>query len=180
MASVTVVPYCEDWPLRFREAREELLALFANSQVRLEHIGSTAVPGLSAKPVLDLLLGAPSLTEIESAIPALAARGYEYVPKYERELPERRYFVRNASLCCQGMRIHLHGVVEGSRIWRQQLHFRDNLRADSALRAQYDALKRQLAATFADDKSAYQAAKAPFIAAVMASMRVATDPDRVC
>jgi GrpB-like predicted nucleotidyltransferase (UPF0157 family) len=170
MAGVTLLPYCEDWPRRFREAREELLALFADPKMLVEHIGSTAVPGLSAKPVLDLLLGAVSLARIEAAIPALEARGYAYVPKYERELPERRYFVRDADGNGRRLRIHLHAVVTGSPIWRQQLHFRDALRADPVLRADYDALKRRLAFEHAGDKSAYQDAKAPFILAVMARL----------
>lgn len=171
MARVTVVPYSPAWPALFEAARTELLALFSRQAVRLEHIGSTAVPGLSAKPVLDLLLGAPALAPVEAAIPRLAVIGYEYVPKYERELPERRYFVRAAGPSPAGMtlRIHLHAVVAGSRIWHQHLAFRDALRADAALRLEYEQLKRGLAERHGDDKAAYQAAKDPFIAAFMAS-----------
>ena len=166
MAAVVIQPYSSDWPGQFLVAREQLLAAFAPLTVTIEHIGSTAVPGLAAKPVLDLLLGAPSLAQIESRIAALARLSYDYVSRYERELPERRYFVKAAD---GGLRQHLHGVVIGSALWRDHLVFRDRLRDEPALRAQYQALKRQLAERFADDKAAYTAAKEPFIRSVLAA-----------
>ncbi len=164
MAAVVVQPYSSDWPGQFLGAREQLLAAFAPLPVTIEHIGSTAVPGLAAKPVLDLLLGSASLAEIESRIGTLARLGYDYVARYERELPERRYFVKAAD---GGMRQHLHGVVIGSALWRDHLTFRDRLRDEAGLRAQYQALKLQLAERFADDKAAYTAAKEPFIRSVL-------------
>ena len=170
--AVVVMPWSSGWQTAYARVREELLPWFPPGSVRIEHIGSTAVDGLCAKPVLDLLLGAPALAVIETAIPALAALGYDYIRRHEQELPERRYFVRPADDGRGRMRVHLHGVVEGSPIWRQQLHFRDSLRADPELCGQYAALKRQLAEVHAADKSAYQAAKAPFIQAVLAGAPV--------
>ncbi len=107
MAAVVIQPYSSDWPGHFLVAREQLLAAFAPLTVTIEHIGSTSVPGLAAKPVLDLLLGAASLAQIESRIGALARLGYDYVSRYERELPERRYFVKAADA---GLRQHLHAA----------------------------------------------------------------------
>lgn len=170
MSAVVLLPYSERWPLAFELIRAEVLGVFADPPVdsepaSLQHIGSTSVPGLCAKPVIDVLLGATSLARIEANIGALAALGYVYVSKYERELPMRRYFVRDAD--GERPRVHLHGVVVGSPIWREHLAFRDALRADPALRDRYAALKTELAARFARDKAAYTDAKAPFIRATI-------------
>jgi GrpB-like predicted nucleotidyltransferase (UPF0157 family) len=167
MTSMLVVrPYSEEWPNLFRAIREELLAVFSPLAVAIEHIGSTSVPGLAAKPVIDVLLGARSLTDIEANIAALGNHGYSYVPKYEREIPMRRYFVKSPAA---SLRIHLHAVEIGSSIWREHLAFRDALRSDPDLRSRYQSLKLRLAEEYADDKSAYTAAKGPFIQSVLAA-----------
>jgi GrpB-like predicted nucleotidyltransferase (UPF0157 family) len=168
MAGVLVVPYSAEWPGVFAALAEELHPVLVPLPVRLEHIGSTSIPGLSAKPVIDLLLGAQSLKDIESRIQALASIGFEYVSKYEREIPERRYFVRSQP---NALRVHLHGVVRGGKLWRDHLAFRDALRADAALRDHYQELKLHLAAVHADDKAAYSEAKGPFIRSVMDSLK---------
>jgi GrpB-like predicted nucleotidyltransferase (UPF0157 family) len=163
---VVVSPYSTEWPDRFRDARDELFAAFAPTGVAIEHIGSTSVPGLAAKPVIDVLLGADSLADVESKIEALGRLGYAYVPKYERELPMRRYFVKSSA---GALRIHLHAVERGSRLWQEHRAFRDALRADAGLRSEYQSLKLDLAERFAGDKSAYTEAKGPFILAVIAA-----------
>jgi GrpB-like predicted nucleotidyltransferase (UPF0157 family) len=162
-----VSPYSEAWPKLFLAIREELLALFSPIEVAVEHIGSTSVPGLAAKPVIDVLLGACALADIESHIGSLGELGYAYVPKYEREIPMRRYFVKSPAA---SLRVHLHAVELGLEIWREHLAFRDALRADSDLRARYQSLKLRLAEEFADDKAAYTAAKAPFIQSAIANV----------
>lgn len=164
--SAVVSPYSAEWPRQFDRIREELLSVFAPHAVVVEHIGSTSVPGLAAKPVIDVLLGAGTLAEIESRIGQLGERGYVYVPKYERELPTRRYFTKSPAA---SLRMHLHAVEIDSPIWLAHLAFRDALRSDPALRADYQALKLRLAETFADDKSAYTEAKGPFIQSVLAA-----------
>lgn len=167
MPAIVLIPYSPDWPAQFHAIREELLTVFAPTAVTIEHIGSTSVPGLSAKPVIDVLLGARSLADIELKIKPLSEIGYSYVPKYEVEIPTRRYFVKASAT---SLRVHLHVVELGSRIWQEHLAFRDRLRADASLRSQYQALKLRLAEEFADDKSAYTAAKGPFIQSVLASV----------
>jgi GrpB-like predicted nucleotidyltransferase (UPF0157 family) len=164
VSRVHISPYDPAWPAAFATARAEIAAVFAPPGVVVEHIGSTAVPGLAAKPVIDLLLGAPSLAVIEAAIPALAALGYGYRPAYEADIPERRYFVKAEP---GALKLHLHGVVSGSALWRDHLAFRDALRGDAGLRADYENLKLDLARQFAADKAAYTAAKAPFIQEVL-------------
>jgi GrpB-like predicted nucleotidyltransferase (UPF0157 family) len=165
MTAVVLSPYSSDWPVLFQRVREEVLGAFAPQPVRVEHIGSTSVPGLSAKPVIDMLLGAASLAQIEAGIGALERLGYVYRRAYETELPMRRYFVKAPA---DSLRVHLHGVVVGSPLWREHLAFRDALRADDRLRDEYRTLKQALARTHARDKAAYTEAKGPFIRAVLA------------
>ena len=164
MPAVVVQPYSADWPRQFDAVRDELRGVFAFVEVAIEHIGSTSVPELAAKPVIDVLVGAASLAYIEDRIASLAALGYEYVAKYEVELPLRRYFVKSSML---SPRIHVHAVVTGSTIWREHLAFRDALRTNAALRSEYQELKVQLAARFVDNKAAYTEAKDPFIKAAL-------------
>lgn len=167
MPNVVVSPYSTEWSSCFRVIREELLSVFSPMAVVIEHIGSTSVPGLAAKPVIDVLLGARSLVEVESKIEALSDLDYVYVKRYEDVLPMRRYFVKSPAA---SFRIHLHAVERGSRIWQEHLAFRDALRTDPALCARYQSLKLQLAEAFADDKAAYSAAKDPFIQSVLADV----------
>jgi GrpB-like predicted nucleotidyltransferase (UPF0157 family) len=167
MAALILVEYQSDWPSQFAEVAGELRGSFAGSSVVIEHIGSTSVPGLCAKPVLDLLLGAESLSVIEFHVPGLVRIGFAYRPEHEASLPERRYFVRGAGTL---PRIHLHAVVLNAPIWQQHLAFRDALRSSRQLSEEYAGLKRALAAVHGNDKSAYTAAKAPFIARVLASL----------
>ena len=174
MSNVVVSPYSAEWPASFVTLREELLSVFRPTKVQVEHIGSTSVPGLVAKPVIDMLLGARDLTDIELKIPAIEKLGYSYVAKYERELPMRRYFVKSGS---NSLRVHLHAVVHGSAIWKEQIGFRDALRFDPALASQYADLKLRLAAEFKHDKSAYTDAKAPFIQTVLSRLHSRADAD---
>lgn len=172
MTGVVLIPYCTSWPSKFDAVRAELLYVFAGAPVVVEHIGSTSVPGLAAKPVLDVLLGASSLAEIEQRIAPLANAGYEYRRSYEQHIPARRYFVRAGD---GAMRVHLHAFVEGHPVWQGHLHFRDSLRSDSSLREEYQAIKSSLAREFHDNKDAYTAAKASFIQRVLSAGRVGAE-----
>ena len=160
---VVLVPYDADWPRRFDEERRVLVELFAATTAVVEHVGSTAVPGLGSKPVIDVMVGVPALALAEERIPALEAAGYEYVPDYETQLPERRYF-RKPRL---GPRtFHVHCVVMGSDLWIQHIAFRDYLRAHPEVAAAYYELKADLARRVT--KAEYTEAKRPFIEQVLA------------
>lgn len=157
------------WPQQFREAAAQLHDVFHDTPIHLEHIGSTAVPGLCAKPILDLLLGTVDLASISAKVPPLAALGYRYKPEHEGEVPDRRYFSRPAT---DAPAIHLHGVVHDSVLWRNHLAFRDALRSDPEVAGAYGELKRRLAQRHAEDRAAYTDAKGPFIARLLARLRV--------
>lgn len=155
---VIVVPYDPEWPRRFEEERIVLAAVFAGSEPVIEHVGSTAVPGLGAKPVVDIMVGLQALVDAVDRIPALEAAGYEYVDEYETQLPERRYFRKPRR---RPRAFHVHCVVTGSEFWTRHLAFRDYLRAHPDAAAAYYELKRDLAARLSKDE--YTPAKSLFI-----------------
>lgn len=166
MSELRVIEYQDTWPSQYEQVAAEIRPAIAVRGVVLEHVGSTAVPGLCAKPVLDIVLGVADLCEVEAKIPALAQIGFIYRPEYERKLPSRRYFVRAEG---QLPRAHLHSVILGGTIWLQHLRFRDALREDRELMQSYAALKKHLALVHAHEKAAYTEAKAPFIEQVLAA-----------
>ncbi len=162
-----IAPYSKTWPINFAAIQSHLRLIFTEPSIEIEHIGSTAVPGMCAKPVIDVLVGAHSLARIEAAIPDLAAAGYAYISKYEVEIPMRRYFVKSES---ELARVHVHAVCKGSEIWNAHLGFRELLRADAKKRKAYAQLKLELASLHKDDKAAYTEAKAPFIRQMLAGL----------
>lgn len=134
---------------------------------QVEHIGSTAVPGLPAKPVLDIIPGVRRLADADACVPRLVAAGFRYISQYEEVFPERRFFRFDGAA-----RQNLHMVVVGSRFWREHLAFRDALRAEPQTRVAYATLKRALARRFRNDRAAYTDAKGPFIREVVARAAV--------
>lgn len=159
-----LTPYSPLWPAVFDLERRRLLEIF-NEAVAVEHIGSTAVPGLGAKPIIDVMLGAPDLALVEARMPALAEEGYRYVPEFEKAMPARRYFTK---LDRPPGRFHLQAVTLDSPFWARHLAFRDALRADESLARKYWRLKQHLAARHRDDRAAYAEAKGDFIRAALA------------
>jgi GrpB-like predicted nucleotidyltransferase (UPF0157 family) len=165
-SGVELTPYSPLWPAIFDLERRRLLEIFDHAVV-VEHIGSTAVPGLGAKPIIDLMLGSPDLAQVEARIPALEAEGYRYVKEFEKSIPDRRYFTK---MDVPPGQFHLHAVVLGSGFWKRHLAFRDVLRADPALAAKYWRLKHHLAAQL-PDRAAYADAKSEFIRKALAGWR---------
>ena len=166
--TVVIVDCDPRWPAMFEEEKVRILATIGPHVVAVEHIGSTAVPGLAAKPIIDILVGIRWLHDARLCIGPLAAIGYEYVPEYEDELPERRYFRKGPP---GGRTHHVHMVEVMSDFWDRHLRFRDYLRAHPEEARRYDALKRKLAAKFGADREAYTNAKAEYVRSVEAKAR---------
>ncbi len=157
---IEVVPYDPRWPALFAEASREINAAIGEYIYSIEHIGSTAVPGLSAKPVIDILVGVRSLADAPLFLPPLAPLGYAYVPENEDVFPERRYLHR----IVEGRHTqHLHIVEPGSEFYRVQILFRDYLRRHSEAANEYAALKIRLAELYRHDREAYTDSKSCFI-----------------
>jgi GrpB-like predicted nucleotidyltransferase (UPF0157 family) len=164
MDPIEIVPWDAAWALRFEEERARLATILCDD-ARIEHVGSTAVAGLPSKPVIDILVGVPSLSMGRAAVDALVARGWQYRSDVEAEMPERLFFQKGAPRTH-----HLHLVETSSAFFRDHLFFRDELRAHPEIREAYGALKLALAEAFRDDRARYTDAKAPFIRWVMARL----------
>lgn len=158
---IIISDYNTQWPVLFEQEKKILLNALDKWQIIIEHIGSTAVPGLSAKPVIDILIGIDDLARVDSEfIKIVQSLGYEYVPQYEQEIPERRYFRKNNE---HGIRTYqIHVVQKDSDFWHRHLFFRDYLRKHPEAVKEYDVLKRELAQHHTDTQE-YARAKTDFI-----------------
>jgi GrpB-like predicted nucleotidyltransferase (UPF0157 family) len=158
---VRLVPYDPSWPTRFGRERAELeraLAPWISGGVH--HVGSTAVPGMSAKPTIDMMVGVRTLEESLECFGPLAVLGYLYAP-YR---PEQMHWFCKPDISRR--RFHLHLVPESSHRFGATLAFRDRLRGDPAVAERYAALKRGLAERFPRDRDAYTGGKADFIVSI--------------
>ncbi len=129
--------------------------------VGIEHIGSTAVPSLGAKPIIDILVAVNHLSDAEQCIEPLQSIGYEYVPEYEESIPERRYFHKGGPP--KEQHYHLHMVELTSDFWKKHLLFRDHLRTHPKIAQKYHELKKRLALKYGSDREGYTEAKTSFI-----------------
>lgn len=163
---VQLVPYDAAWPVRFQEEHSVLARLVAPYLPgRIEHIGSTAIPGLVAKPIIDIMVGVSTLVESLPLIPILGELGYVYLP-YKADV---MHWFCKPSLAIRTY--HLHAVPVGSSLWRDRLAFRDYLRAHPDVAAEYAALKLELAQRHRLDREAYTEAKGPFVERVLERAR---------
>lgn len=162
-----VVPYDPEWPRRFEVERARLetaLSLWLDHGI--QHIGSTSVPGLAAKPIIDMIAGVRDLEEARAAFDPLQALGY----RYREHRPEAHLFWKPAP---NASGVHL--TEPGSDLWRERLAFRDALRANPALAVEYGNWKlRHVAATLG---RVYSADKRPFVARVLAEADIELKPD---
>ena len=149
---IEIADYDPEWPKQFAAEKERLLA--AAPDAVIEHVGSTAVPGLGAKPIIDMMLGVGILDDVP--IEGFRRLGYDHVTQYDHIFPERRFFV-------QPEVFHLHCVELTTGFWRRHLLFRDCLRDHPEHARAYHELKVRLAREHADDRQAYNAAKTDFI-----------------
>ncbi|MET8759376.1 GrpB family protein [Lentzea sp. NPDC004782] len=163
-----VRPHDPSWAIRAQAERDQLHELLGPWLVDgIEHVGSTAIPGLAAKPIVDLQASVTSLdTVVTGASEILRANGWAYVPPELDQRPWRRFFVK-PDPSGQRREAHLHLIQAGHHRWTDQLRFRDALRDDPAKAQQYEALKRHLAQTAGHDREAYTEGKAAFVASVL-------------
>lgn len=168
-----VCPYDPLWAGRAGTEREQLTDLLAPWLVDgVEHIGSTAVPGLAAKPIVDLMASVTDLDiVVAQASERLAADGWCYVPPDLDCRPWRRFFVK-PDPAGQRREAHLHLIQSGHPRWSEQIRFRDALRRDVPLTQRYESLKRRLAEQHGHDREAYTEGKAEFVASVLGGGRL--------
>jgi GrpB-like predicted nucleotidyltransferase (UPF0157 family) len=165
-ALVEIVPYDPAWPARFAQERallEQVLGPLLAGPI--EHIGSTAIPGMLGKPIIDIMVAVADLEPARPAIAAAELAGYVHYP-YRADV--MHWFCKPSAA---QRTHHLHLVPHASQLWHDRLAFRDRLRADRTLAAEYASLKTALARRFCHDREAYTDAKGPFVARVLAGAR---------
>ncbi len=168
---VEIVDYCARWLLLYEEARARIVAAIGNQIVRIDHAGSTAVPGLAAKPVIDILVGVSSWESAKSTIGPLTADGWEYAGEFGIAL---RHYFRKYDVCGRCTH-HLHMLEVSGTEWLDHVLFRDYLRSNPEAAAEYAVLKRALASRGLASRD-YTEAKSSFIRSAL--QRARTDVAR--
>jgi len=164
--TVALVPYSEDWPGLFREEADRLREALGEAALAIEHVGSTAVPGMWAKPIIDIDVAVADLDDWVRLVQPLADIGYQCVPHVHDEA--RRFFAKGP----ETLRTHhLHLVAVDGDEWHGPLLFRDTLRARPDIAARYSRLKQVLADRFPTDRASYTVCKGRFVQAVLRRAR---------
>ena len=144
--SIVIYDYDPDWPMQFAQERDRLLKAVGPSLVTIEHVGSTAVPGLAAKPIIDLLLGVRSLPEARRTLPGpLTDLGYRQMVEAEAWLPGELLFRRGMP---GPWTHHVHVVEPQSQRWEEYVAIRDYLRRHDDVAAAYGELKKGIGSCF--------------------------------
>ena len=166
---IAVVPYDPEWPRRFEAERALLEGVLAQwLEDGIHHVGSTAIPGIAAKPCIDMIAGVRDFEGARAAFEPLRAAAYVYAPHrpgiaHHFYKPSSRQSVRTYGL---------HLTEPGSDLWHERLAFRDALRNDATLAAEYEALKLRLADQHPDDLGAYTNGKRDFVIRVLADLGI--------
>jgi GrpB-like predicted nucleotidyltransferase (UPF0157 family) len=161
---ISIAPYDPGWPELYESEAASLRGKLPQSVVvRIEHFGSTAVPGLAAKPVIDILVQVSSLEEAkEQIVPLLEAEGYDYFWRTDVS-PAYAWFIKRDS---GGKRTHhIHMVEADSNLW-ERLYFRDYLREFPEEAKRYAELKQSLSEKYSNDRVAYTGGKAEYVTAI--------------
>lgn len=152
--TVSVVAYQPAWAEAFEKEKQQLQDALGNNVTDIEHIGSTSVPGLAAKPIIDMIAAVDGLSVYKQLIEPLTAIGYEFMP--ERVFTDRVFFPKGPR---ENRTHHLGLVVKDSDQWKKTIAFRDYLRTNASARNKYQALKTELAAKYPNDRASYTIAK---------------------
>ena len=153
---VEIIQYDAEWTAKFGKEREIIQGAFADPYIEVHHIGSTAVPGLAAKPIIDILVAMDSISDRDAMRRRLHPLGYVNVPYPDDD--KRLFFKKGVP-----REYHVHIVKRNSWTYWRLLLFRDYLISDLELRTQYERLKKELASKYETDREAYSDAKTDFI-----------------
>jgi GrpB-like predicted nucleotidyltransferase (UPF0157 family) len=157
---IRLAPYDPDWPRVYAAERERLVAAVGDLFLDVQHIGSTSVPGLIAKPIIDVAAAVRDFDEAAACVAPVVALGYAY--RGENGIPRRHYFDRGSPTL-----FHLHVFEVRSLDWHEHLLFRDYLRDHPEAVKEYADLKEDLTRRYAGDRLGYTEAKAPFIRRIL-------------
>ncbi len=163
-SEVTIAPYDSAWPMRYEEERTQIVGALGSLIAEIHHVGSTAVPGLSAKPIIDIMIAVRQLEDAIECIGPLSDLGYAFIDYPQNT--DRRFFRKG-----QPRTHHVHIVESGSASLRDHLAFRDALRTHSDWRDQYAALKSNLADRHRNDRAQYTESKTEFVRRILSSTK---------
>ena len=161
---ITIVPYDSEWPRKYQKHADRIKAALGDVAQKIEHIGSTSVPGLAAKPIIDMLVVVPDSSDESAYLGQLQSVGYELRVR-EPDFEEHR-MMRTPE-----KDVHIHIFSPGSFEAARYLIFRNRLRSDREALSRYEAVKRELAAKDWPDMNAYADAKTKVIEEIIASAR---------
>ena len=161
--NIAVVPYQSGWKELFAREADLLRSALGEKALCIEHIGSTSIPGMASKPILDIMVAVVSLTQATELIPVVEELGYEYKP--HDTIPERLFFAKEHPP--ENRTHHLNLTKQGSGFWKNQLAFRDYLRAHDQIAAEYADLKKRLAEEYAHTHQLDPDGKSEFVARVL-------------
>jgi GrpB-like predicted nucleotidyltransferase (UPF0157 family) len=172
---IRIVDYDPHSPARF-DAEKALIRRAAGPLlVAIEHVGSTAVPDLAGKPIIDIMAGLDSLTRAGLAVEPLQSIGYVYMPEFEVLIPDRRFFRKwSQNGARRDISHHLHLAEMSSEFWESHLLFRDYLRTHPDDARRYETLKRELASRYGADRDGYTNAKTDFVTDILARAKPST------
>jgi len=163
-APLIIVDYDTRWPRFYDEEKTNILRVIGPMVMAIEHVGSTAVPGLAAEPIIDIVIGTRHSDDAIWCIQPLKTLGYEYVPELEKRDPERRYFRKgNRPGMEYGATHHLYMTELESDFWDRLLLFRDYLLSHPGEAQRYVELKKTLAVRSGSDRERYYSAKTEFV-----------------
>ena len=177
---ITFEPYNPLWKQTFNEIKKELTEILCPVTPGIEHIGSTSVQGLSAKPIIDILIGLETEADLDIIPPLLMAKDYMYYEKYNEDMPYRRFFIK-LKVSPQSLSLpvyikksdivpeeshnhafrmaHIHVIPVNSEHWMRHIAFRDYLRAHQEVKNEYQRLKEKLSMMEWKDGNDYNQAK---------------------
>ena len=162
---VIIVDYDPQWPRLYEEERVRISDAIGEYLIDIQHVGSTSIPGLGAKPILDIMPVIRDISLVEHCVEPLVALDYAYFG--ENGIPGRHYFRKPADITSQPHKVHLHVLEKGHDQWAMMLLFRDYLRMHPESAQQYDTLKRELAAQYGSDRIGYTDAKEAFVKSII-------------
>ncbi len=165
---LVIVNYDPRWPAIYEEEKRRILRVAGRSIIGIEHIGSTAVVGLAAKPIIDIMAGVIDPSDADKLLPLLKGIGYEDVTRQSGDL-EWYYCLGKVNREEENrlQNFHLHLMKFRSETWKRHILFRDFLRNNREAALKYGELKRRLAAEHSFDRESYTKAKTGFITSVV-------------
>jgi GrpB-like predicted nucleotidyltransferase (UPF0157 family) len=164
--TVTIVDYNPDWPRLFDVEKAAIKDAIGTNIIAIEHVGSTAVPGLCAKPILDIAISVASFEAVEDCIQPMVDIGYTYFG--DRDNRGDHFFAKGPE---ESRTVYVHMVKRHSKNWQESIGFRDYLIANPEQREKYGTLKQELAARYPDSRDLYSKAKDGFIETCLGGLR---------